>query len=306
MNNRWCFTINNPGEYRPVFRPEHMAYLVYQIERGSEAGTQHLQGYVRFHNRKRLSTVKNVLENQGAHLEQARGSEEQNKAYCTKEDTRESGPFEFGVYDKDAGKQGNRSDLAEIAMMARRGAALQEIADAHPGDYIRYHAGIQALHLLIAPPPPVGRDVTVTVLWGPTGTGKTHRVLNRWETCYMVDAGRDPWGNYNREATICFDEFDFTRWTIQQMNKYLDKWRCLLDARYHNRFAAWTHVVICANSCPADWWPNEPHLLRLSFFRRIARSCHNVTDREMDVWDPESALNPIFDDSGVLTHFVQN
>ena len=133
MNNRWCFTINNPGEYRPVFRPEHMAYLVYQIERGSEAGTQHLQGYVRFHNRKRLSTVKNVLENQGAHLEQARGSEEQNKAYCTKEDTRESGPFEFGVYDKDAGKQGNRSDLAEIAMMARRGAALQEIADAHPG-----------------------------------------------------------------------------------------------------------------------------------------------------------------------------
>ena len=140
----------------------------------------------------------------GRASEQARGSEEQNKAYCTKEDTRESGPFEFGVYDKDAGKQGNRSDLAEIAMMARRGAALQEIADAHPGDYIRYHAGIQALHLLIAPPPPVGRDVTVTVLWGPTGTGKTHRVLARWPTCYMVDAGRDPWGNYNREAYYLF------------------------------------------------------------------------------------------------------
>ena len=72
----------------------------------------------------------------GRASEQARGSEEQNKAYCTKEDTRESGPFEFGVYDKDAGKQGNRSDLAEIAMMARRrGLLCKRLLTLIPGLY---------------------------------------------------------------------------------------------------------------------------------------------------------------------------
>ena len=60
MSMRWCFTLNKPGDWRPVFKPEHMAYLVYQLERG-EQGTLHVQGYVRFHNRKRIQTVKNVL-----------------------------------------------------------------------------------------------------------------------------------------------------------------------------------------------------------------------------------------------------
>ena len=80
---RWCFTLNNPAAWRPVFKPEHMAYLVYQLERG-ENGTLHVQGYVRFHNRKRIQTVKNVLDSQGVHLEFARGAEEQNKHYCSR------------------------------------------------------------------------------------------------------------------------------------------------------------------------------------------------------------------------------
>jgi len=33
-----------------------------------------------------------------------------------------------------------------------------------------------------------------------------------------------------------FDEFDHELWPITAMNRYLDKWRCLLDARYNDRY----------------------------------------------------------------------
>jgi len=40
---RWCFTINNPGDFRVAFVPAQMEFLVWQLERG-EAGTVHIQG----------------------------------------------------------------------------------------------------------------------------------------------------------------------------------------------------------------------------------------------------------------------
>ena len=166
-----------------------MAYLVYQIERGSEAGTQHLQGYVRFHNRKRLSTVKNVLENQGAHLSRLVARRSRTRRTVRRRTRASRGLSSSESTTRMLVSRGNARIWTRLLRWLVVGLLCKEIADAHPGDYIRYHAGIQALHLLIAPPPPVGRDVTVTVLWGPTGTGKTHRVLARWPTCYMVDAG---------------------------------------------------------------------------------------------------------------------
>ena len=42
-----------------------------------------------------------------------------------------------------------------------------------------------------------------------------------------------------------------------------------LDARYHNKYAAWTRVVICANSSPPHWYPNEAPSLLDAFRRRL-------------------------------------
>lgn len=287
MNGRWTFTLNNPGEYRPRFDVQQVAYMVYQLEEGDAEHTPHLQGYIRFINRKRFATVVRYFENEGVHLEQAKGSEEQNKAYCTKE-PRIAGPWEFGTYDAEKGKQGHRSDLDAVAEMCKTNASLKQIALAHASDFIRYHQGIREMKELVGPAPAASRDVEVFVLWGSTGVGKTHRVMSQWPEAYQVIVGRDPWGRYNGQETVVFDEFDYTKWTVQSMNQYLDKWRCPLDARYHDRYAEWTRVLILANSSPLSWWPEAPLLLIQSFRRRIQGKVYHILNQEQSL---EEALD---------------
>lgn len=291
--NRVVFTINNPAadvvagpigepvhmrlQGASLWAPEVMNYLVYQFEKG-EQGTTHIQGYCRFKNRMRLRTMQQFFPR--GHIEPARGNEQQCKDYCTKEDTRYALGEEFGTFDPDQGKQGKRSDLAAIAADCAAGKPIREIAAAYPGDWIRYHAGIESLHDQLAPKPPLQRQVTVEVYWGETRTGKTHRVLNNpaFQPLYMVKPGRGPWDRYRGETTIFFDEFDYTKWEIYEMNQYLDKWACGLSCRYRDQYAAWTRVLICANSSPLTWYPYASLEVSNAFRRRLGSGCRHIVD----------------------------
>lgn len=284
QSKRWCFTINNPGDFRPNWRVEEMKYMVWQREVG-ENGTPHIQGYVRFVNKKRLNGVKQAIGCNEAHLECANGSEEENRGYCTKEESRMAGtqPTEHGEYNAEEGKQGKRSDLEAIAAMCKAGASLAEIADAHPGDMIRYHSGIAATRELLAPKPPVQREVQVLVLWGPTGTGKTHRVLTDESLqgkIFKCKAGRDPFGQYNNEEVLFLEEFRWQDWTIQTLNDLLDKWICPLDCRYRNKYAYWTKVIICSNDNPTSWFITEPNQALVDSLRRRIGNGSYLVDRQ--------------------------
>lgn len=281
--NRVMFVINNPDGYRPVFNEGTMNYMVWQIEKG-EQGTPHIQGYVRFKNRMRLRTIEPLLGGR-AWIKAARGNEQQCRDYCTKEDTRLEAGEEHGVFDPDEGKQGRRSDLEQIATDCAAGVPLKTIAAKNPGDWIRYHTGIESLHEQIAPKPPIQRDVIVRVLWGPTRTGKTHRVMTGEHPggLYKVKPGRGPWDQYRGERTVFFDEFNFEKWDLFEMNEYLDKWQCQLPCRYRDKYAEWTQVVICANSSPLTWYPNHALPAVEAFRRRLADGCRHVTRIDQDI-----------------------
>lgn len=281
MSNRWCFTYNNAPEGWEPAEGSEVAYMTWQRERGEE-GTEHIQGYVRFKTKKRMKTVKRWFDVNEMHLEPARGSEKDNKEYCNKSNTRIDGPWEYGVYDKDVGgKQGKRSDLEEIANKLTEGASIKKIAEEHASSYIKFHQGIEKLRDIVQPMPPMEREVTTTVLWGRTNTGKTHRARTQLPEIYDVKPGRDPWGNYVGQDSILFDEFDYNRWTIQEMNMFCDKWRCQLDCRYKDKYAEWKKVVICANSDPQTWWPGTNMMLKEAFWRRL--NIIEVLNREQEI-----------------------
>lgn len=292
---RWIFVFNNPPvDWAPPQNASEVEYMCWQRERGEAGGTEHVQGYIRFKKRTRFNTAKRYFCVPEVHLEVARGNEQQNKAYCSKEETRVAGPWEFGVYKADAGTQGKRTDLDAIAADIKQGKSVKEVAEQHPSDYIRYHTGIEKFAQLFKPLPPVERAIKVVCLWGATGTGKTHRVRTQFPEAYGVTNGRDPWGNYNGQAVILFDEYDWTKWSIQDMNRYCDKWRCSLDCRYRDRYAEWTLVVICSNSEPYDWWPAENQLLRQAFWRRIVSIEVLSQQQEITIADVPAAANMVF------------
>lgn len=299
MQNRWCFTANNPGEWRPTFSEKTMNYMVFQLESAPTTGTLHIQGYVRFKGKKRLETVKRALGRPDAHVEPARGTEEENRNYCTKE-PRASTPTEYGVYDPQAGKQGRRMDLEQACSSILAGSSLVTVAKEQPDLYVKYHQGLHSLAQIARPLPPLERQLRVIVLWGTTGTGKTHRVMMTYPEIYTVVPGRDPWYGYTGQKQVVFDEFDPGAWKLTEMNRYLDKWRCPLDKRYHNQFAEWNLVIICANSNPRSWYETEYHqypLLWQAFMRRIEGGIVFVESREMeiDLTTPDSLppLQPI-------------
>jgi len=256
-----------------------MSYLVWEKETAPTTGTIHIQGYLRLQTRLRLNQVKALLK-QDAHLELARGSEEQNRTYCSKErDGIDWG--ETGDYEPDL-RQGKRSDLEEIAQEVIAGTGMEEIALKYPTQWIRYHQGLQNLHQITMSKAPTSRTVTTTILWGASGVGKTHRVRTAYPECYVVIPGRDPWANYTGQETILFDEFNPEEWKIQMMNHYLDKWKLQLDSRYFNKQAAWNKVFICSNLNPSNWYNMYQEELRSAFYRRITYTIE-IKDRNQEL-----------------------
>lgn len=74
----------------------HIRHAVWQVERAPTTGRLHLQMYAEFRSPVRPHAIQRHFP--GAHVEESKGSYEQNKAYCTKEETRVEGPFRLGSH----------------------------------------------------------------------------------------------------------------------------------------------------------------------------------------------------------------
>lgn len=271
-----------------------MDFLIWEKEIGEE-GTPHIQGYVRFKVRKTLQGAKRLICAE-AHLEPARGSEGDNIVYCSKDRAVAADDWgEFGVPDPNI-RQGRRTDLEAVisdviigspvhllflCLMKVAGQPLHQIAQCHPQEWIKYHNGIVDLHRQLAPAVPIRRDVHTTILWGTTGVGKSHRVLSKYPDSFIVLPGRDPFGSYCGEKTVIFEEFDFEKWTIQEMNRFLDVWKCKLDCRYFDKHAMWNKVFIISNLHPDKWYLYCREELRAAFFRRITATYEVVSKEQV-------------------------
>lgn len=266
---RWVFTVNNAGEYRPRWDVTAMEYLVWQMERG-DSGTPHVQGYVRFKNAKTLAGAKNAIVCSEAHMEVANGNEQQCRDYCTKAETRIGEPVEHGKFEPAKGKKGKRTDIDAMVVTIKGGATERMVAEQHPAEYMKFHAGIAKMCAFKAEEQAQApRDIHTTVLWGPTGTGKTHRARagRGVADIYVAAPGRGPFDQYNRQRILVFEEFDYNKWDVEIMKECLDKWPMQLDARFTNKFAMWDHVIILSNRSPDEWYNMDNR--KPAFMRRL-------------------------------------
>lgn len=275
---RWCFTIQVGAEaahnldYLPPFDEAAMAYMIVGREHAPTTGQPHLQGaypfnlfteklligYVRFKTRKYMAGVQTFLGGHAA-VFLANGNEQQNHDYCSK-----GGNFvEYGTYDPAAGTQGRRTDLQATVLRVQAGASMRELATdpSHAVNLVKHQAGLQALMNLVRVPP-TSRDIHTTVMWGPTGTGKSHRVWHSFprQEIYMTKLSNPhPWDGYIGQPVLFLDEFCTDQVKLQELNTLLDKWPVMLQSRYADKPAFWTTVVIAANSNPMEWYRGYGH-----------------------------------------------
>nr|AWF94037.1 replication associated protein [Gossypium darwinii symptomless alphasatellite] len=99
----WCFTIffttASSPDLVPLFENTSVSYACWQEEESPTTKRRHLQGYLQLKTKKSLSAVKSLFGDLNPHLEKQRARRtDEARDYCMKEETRVSGPFEFGDY----------------------------------------------------------------------------------------------------------------------------------------------------------------------------------------------------------------
>ncbi len=227
-----------------------------------------------------------------AHIEQARGTAQENKEYISKTgkwaddpkcDTKIEGSFEeSGELPYEPGP-GFRSDIAEMVAMVQSGMDNTSIILSNP-DLARYINTMDKVRqdFLESEYRETWRDLTVTYIFGPTATGKTRGVMEGegYANVYRVTDYKHPFDRYNQEPVLCMDEFR-SALPIGDILELLDGYPMALPARYANRQACYTTVYIISNIDLKEQYPGiqatEPATWR-AFLRRI----HHVVEYRKD------------------------
>lgn len=163
QSTRWCFTINNPSEDEisslrrlQVDGPNApVRFLIFGREIG-DSGTPHLQGFIIFNRRLRLTSVRLCVSQRG-HFEIARGSDEQARDYCRKD-----GDFEeFGSFpNRPVGKENMFDQLVKWVREQETRPTKAELCEAFPSLMVRYRNNVLALVDDLYPKPALCSDQT--------------------------------------------------------------------------------------------------------------------------------------------------
>lgn len=257
----WMFTINNPTDdmVKPNAWP-NMKYCVWQLEKG-EHGTPHWQGYITFTRSVRLSWLKKHC-SATAHFESRRGTHEQARSYCMKEDTRLEGPFEHGTKPE----QGKRNDLEALKQLLDSGASTREVADTEFRSFIKFSRGIQTYRRLMSKPRNFKTQVTVLV--GKTGVGKSRILAQTYPDAFWKSTGDKWFDDYDLQKEVIIDEF-YGWLPYAQLLRLLDRYPMTVETKGGSVNFAPEKILIAANSMPDAWYNWNVNMQFNALKRRI-------------------------------------
>ena len=271
-HRKYILTINNPGDIwthekiRESLGTLQLKYWCLADEVGLQEHTPHTHVFFAAQTSAiRFSTVKGLFPT--AHIEPAQGSSEENWAYVQKSgkwandkkaDTTVPGTFEeWGELPIE--HQGTRSDLAILYEYIKEGLSNFEIMECNP-DYLLSLEKIERARQAIREQQyrEIFRQLDTVYIWGPTGTGKTRGVMERYNYVgvYRVTDYSHPFDAYQGEAVLLLDEYS-SNFKIRDLLNYLDGYPLSLPARYSNRVACYTKVYIISNLCLSKQYTDE-------------------------------------------------
>jgi len=113
----------------------------------------------------------------------------------------------------------------------------------------------------------------VVVLWGPSGSGKSHTARTQWPGAYKVPHPTSSnhvmwWPDYAAEETILFEEFH-GQVRFNDMLEICDKWSMRLRLQGNEwGWRNWTTIVFTSTTHPDNWW-GEMCVRGAEFKRRL-------------------------------------
>lgn len=248
------------------------------------AKTPHTHLFVQFKNPVYFSSIKKTFPS--AHIEEAQGTAEENRAYIRKagkwentekETTNLKETFEeWGTMPQTG--QGRRSDLANLYQMIKDGYSNVEILEINPDNLLNLqHIDKARLEILSSRYKAERRmNLLVTYVSGATGFGKSRYILDNHgdSNVYRVTDYKHPFDTYSGEDVIVFEEFR-SDLPIGNMLNYLDIYPLQLPARYNNRQACYNFVYVVSNWKLEDQYHNI-RLEQTETWNALMRRIHKV------------------------------
>jgi len=279
----WCFTLNNPtSQDLKDLEPSLFEYVVYGRETAPGTGTEHLQGFVVFKDRKRLSQVKAVLPR--AHVEALRGTAKQASDYCKKGDQSHDEWKSQGILGSNYGlnavvvEQGELPALGKGAGAAagsaaalakwERTKALARSGKLDDVDASHYVSNYRALQAIASDNAPRAVDLAdVCGLWycGPPGSGKSHAARSL-DPDYYIKPINKWFDGYNPRVhkTIILEDLDSSH--ASYMGYFLkiwgDKWSFAAEKKGSTIQVRPERVVVTSNYTIQELFGSDLELVK--------------------------------------------
>lgn len=253
-----CFTINNPTEedkaqVESLKDLPHFKYLIYQLEEG-ENKTPHYQGYVQYSQPQAYKVTTDVLKR--GRVVSAAGTPQQNQRYCSKNEGRLDGPWEYG----DVPTQGKRTDLDAACEILKSGGTLKRVAEESPSVFVKYYKGLEALRTVIHNREPRNFLTELYVFYGDPGTGKSwtaHEIAK--EEIYTCTGGNTGiwWDRYEGQRYVLFDEFK-SNIPLGTLKRLADRYPVTVDRKGLTPVEFTSRcLIITTNIDPTDWYAGD-------------------------------------------------
>lgn len=306
-NNRvqgmlWCFVENSEAqafydnlEEKYNTCKEDIRYICGQLEEKSHL---HFQGYVQFFKRKTLAWLKKNI-SATANFGRQKGTNEQARVYCMKEDTRRAPFKEYGVYCEG---QGKRNDIVVFRDAIVLGKRTRELIEEMPLMVAKYPRFMTLLQGLIKPS---NRErVEVTLLVGSTGAGKTHWCFEHFDDdLWTLPLSRDKlwFDGYSGEENVLIDDFAGKRskFPLHQLLRLLDRWRVQVEIKGAFSWFNPGHIMITSNFHPDKWYDftesGHGRVQLHALARRVTKVFHWKTKEDMRLMDTPEDVQLYFD-----------
>lgn len=259
----WCFTIHSKhdGNIDALACHKDTRYLVYQEEVCPTSGREHIQGYIELVKAKRVAGMLKICP---AHYEPRRGTRQQARDYCMKEESRAAGKTSVEVGEWTL-TPGSRDDLTQVKDALDRGDTLTEVAHSHFATCARFSKWFKEYAALIGERR--SWKTKVIVYWGQAGTGKSRRAAAEYPDAYYQD-GTKWWSNYQAEDAVIIDDFDGDM-PLNAFLRLTDRYPLQVETKggYVN-FVART-IVITSNLRPEEWYPDLTPERHAAVMRRL-------------------------------------